>query len=106
MAEDGTKISDLNTISNLEANDLVLVVHQPATAPDTVTTTVQSLFTNVPVANVSFKFKLTANTLVVPANTFISSTVNVVPGSIAWDSNYLYVATSNTTVKRISLQSF
>lgn len=51
-----------------------------------------TILSNVVFSNVSFT----------PTN----STINVAKGTVWFDSNYMYVATSNNNVKRVSLSSF
>ena len=50
---------------------------------------------------------LKANNLqIMLANTPANSSSNVVGRTIWFDNNYLYIATSNNTIKRVSLESF
>jgi hypothetical protein len=40
------------------------------------------------------------------ANTPANSTISIEKGSMFYDTNYLYIATSNNTLKRVSLGTF
>ena len=57
-----------------------------------------ALFSNV---NLQVATLIVGNT-----TTPISSTMTVTAGSMWYDANYLYIATSNNVIKRLSLESF
>lgn len=66
-------------------------------------------FTSVKVNNnlETNKLKVSSNGLIITtALTPASSGITISQGKFFWDSNYLYVATANNTIKRVALSSF
>jgi len=94
MSDRAKKISELTALSAPAAEDLMVIVDDPSGTPTTKYVTVGNLLGNV-AANVVI-YNAT------PAN----STITVKKGTIMFDSSYLYVATANNVLKRISLTSF
>lgn len=103
----GLKISDLNEAFSVSVDDLLAVVNSPDT-PDaeTVKISFANVFANFP-ANTWINATLIANVFRVN-NTWTptSSSASCTKGKISFDSNYLYVAIANNTIKRIALSSF
>ena len=90
MAED-KKVSSLPSAANVAVTDKILVVRNPNTS-------------SVSLRLVNFS-TLAAN-LVIQNTVPASSSANGLAGTLARDSNYLYICTSNNYWKRIELQSF
>lgn len=103
----GLKVTDLNEAFSVSVEDLLTVVNSPD-SPDaeTVKISFKNVFANFP-ANTWINATLIANVFRVN-NTWspTSSSAPCTKGKIAYDSNYLYVAVANNTVKRITLSSF
>ena len=95
------KITELAQANTSETTDLLIVVKDPAGSAVTRKMTVNTFFSNVSIITVS-------NNLVIPLKTTPanSTSTSILRGSIFHDSNYLYIATSNNTVKRVSLSTF
>ena len=121
------KITELDALTAPDQKDLLYVVDDPSGTPVSKKISLYNLFGSVP-ANTSISGTLTAsgNTTLSGAKTIVSqgqitlsATTSVGSnnattvlgradgqGSIFWDQNYLYVATSNTQVKRVALSVF
>ena len=84
------KVSELPTAANVASTDRVLVLRDPSGTPSVRTVNVAILSANLIVSNT------------VPAN----STANGIAGTIARDSNYLYVCVANNTWKRSTLNNW
>ena len=94
MSDRAKKISELSALTAPAAVDLLVIVDDPTGTPITKYVTVGNLLGNA-AANVVI-YNAT------PAN----STITVKKGTLIFDSNYLYVATANNTLKRIALTAF
>lgn len=122
------KISELNAATLVDGEDLLVVVTSPADSVniETKKVTVNSLFNSLSITNgnnvsasiagnsmtiaiseapsflrVNFKQQLT------PTNSsYASASYTFQAGDIFYDTTYLYVAVSNTELKRIELTSF
>lgn len=113
-----SKITELTAATSLAANDLFVVVKDPAGSPSTKKITVSATFGNVVVAtvfsntvtfsgNVSSNSNITANNLFINYRTTpASNTETVTQGKIWFDANYIYVAVSNNNIKRAALSNF
>lgn len=58
---------------------------------------------NTVFSNVNFQV---ATLIVGNTSTPISSTISVTAGSMWYDANYLYIATSNNVIRRVTLETF
>lgn len=109
MADRSRKISELSALSAVAANDLIVVVdkHSSNTAT-TKSANVSVLFGNVSTnTTLSNSAVLSVKEVVVRDNTTpANSSATVTQGKIWADSNYLYVAVANNTIKRVALSSF
>jgi hypothetical protein len=94
MSDRSKKISELSALTAPAAEDLMVIVDDPSGTPITKYVTVGNLLGNSTANVVVFS--------VTPAN----STITVKKGTILVDNNYIYVATANNTLKRVSLTSF
>lgn len=94
MSDRAKKISELSALTAPAAEDLMVIVDDPSGTPTTKYVTVGNLLGNV-AANVVIHNATPAN-----------STITVKKGTIMFDSTYLYVATANNVLKRITLNSF
>ncbi len=121
------KITELAALTSANQKDLLYVVDDPSGTPVSKKISLYNLFGSVP-ANTSISGTATvsgnttlsgAKTVVSVGQVTLSSTTNVGSnnattvlgrgdgqGTIFWDENYLYVATSNTQVKRVALSVF
>jgi hypothetical protein len=90
MADNSKKVSELPTAANVAPTDRILVLRDPSGAPS-----VRTVNANIFAANL-----VISNT--VPANSSSSGLV----GSIARDTNYIYVCVANNTWKRAGLDSW
>jgi len=73
-----------------------------------VVTTGINTFSNTHIADSKFTIQTSKTPSTNNATTELGSPTTDFPhdGTIFWDSNYLYIAVSNTTIKRVSLTSF
>lgn len=89
-------------------DDLLVIVDTPSANAVTKKVTVGALLgnssANVTVSNNSFLS--TRNMIVRRKETPIGSNTNDQLGTIYFDDNYLYIATSNGAIKRVPLNSF
>jgi hypothetical protein len=113
------KVSELANLTTPASEDVFYVIDDPNGTPVSKKITAKNLFGAVP-ANTTFTHFATFNNKVTAANgviTLASATTvgsnnatNVLgsgmQGSIFWDSDYLYVAISNTQIKRVALSVF
>jgi len=108
MAVDGKKLTVLLGTSNIASTAILYVVEDPAGTPVANSITVANLFgkinANVVLSNNSV---LEVPTLIstdkrTPAN----SGITIARGTMFYDDSYLYIATSNNTIKRLPLNSF
>jgi len=90
MTDQSKKISQVPTASNVAVTDRILVLRDPAGSPSVRTVTVSTLASNLVFTNT------------VPA----TASSNGVAGTIARDSNYLYVCVATNTWKRTALSSW
>lgn len=109
MANRAKSIPELASLATPATNDLLVVV-DVSSANTTKRSTVASVIGNV--ANndlvMANNVTLSANTLILrntitPAN---STALSIEGGTIFFDSNYLYIATSNNYIKRLPLSDF
>lgn len=94
MSDRSKKISELSALTAPAGEDFVVIVDDPSGTPITKKVTVANLLGNSSANVVVFQ--------TTPAN----STITVKKGTIMIDNNYIYVATANNTLKRVSLTSF
>jgi len=102
------KVSELTALTAPASEDLLLIVDDPSGAAASKKITVGNLFgncsSNVTLSNTAV---LSANAVVVRnSQTPANSTITVTKGTIFYDSDYLYVAVANNTLKRVTLSSF
>lgn len=101
MADRAKKISELDSLTAVAGEDLLVIVDSPSSTPVTKKVSVNTLFT---VAN---SVTVSANTLVVRNfQSPTSSSFACERGTILYDANYLYIAVANNTLKRVALSSF
>lgn len=90
MADDSKKVSELPTAANVAATDRVLVLRDPSGNASVRTVNVNIFAANLTISNS------------VP----VSASSNGIAGTIARDSNYLYVCVANSTWKRAALSTW
>ncbi len=102
------KVSELTALTAPASEDLLLIIDDPSGAPASKKITVGSFLgncsSNVTLSNSAI---LSANTVIVRnSQTPANSSATATKGSIFYDSDYLYIATANNTLKRVALSSF
>lgn len=122
------KVSELNAATLVDGEDLLLVVTSPADSVniETKKVTVNSLFNSLSITNGNNVFaSIAGNSMSItiaeapsftrvnikqqltPANSsYASVSYTFTEGDMFYDSSYLYVAVSNTELKRVELTSF
>lgn len=97
MAIRSKKILELSTLSTASNTDVIHIVDDPDGTPVNKHITVGNLLRNVKGAN-----------NIITGGTFTNSTANgtVLAGQMYYDSDYLYIATDDGEVKRLTLSSF
>lgn len=108
MVDRSKKISELTAITSPSPDDLLVIVDSPAANAATRKVTVGNFLanssSNVTIANTKY---LSANNLIIRRKQTPNSSADAeLQGSVFYDDNYLYVVTSNGTIKRIPLSSF
>jgi len=113
------KVTELTNLTAAASEDVFYVVDDPTGTPASKKITAKNLFGAVP-ANTTFTHFTTFNNKVTAANGVMTLAKSTTPssnnattdlgagmqGSIFWDSDYLYVAVSNTQIKRVALSIF
>jgi hypothetical protein len=109
MADRAKKISELVALTAPSNDDLLVIVDDPSGNATTKQVTVSNFLNNA-AANVTVgnTYYLSANNFVIRrrATPVSSSGTSDLQGSIWFDTNYIYVATANGTIKRAALSSF
>lgn len=90
MTDNSKKTSQLPTAANVAASDRVLILRDPNGTPSLRTVNANIFAANLVISNT------------VPAN----STSTGIAGTIARDSNYIYVCVNTNTWKRTALSSW
>lgn len=90
MTDQSKKISQVPTASNVASTDRVLVLRDPAGTPSVRTVAVSTFAANLVISNT------------VPA----TASSNGVAGTIARDSNYIYVCVATNTWKRTTISTW
>jgi hypothetical protein len=102
------KVTEFTALTGAASEDLLLIVDDPSGAPETKKITVANFLgncsSNITLSNTAV---LSANAVVIrnlqtPANSGITAT----RGTVFFDTNYLYIAVANNTIKRVALSSF
>lgn len=94
MSDRAKKITELSALTAPAGDDLLVIVDDVSGTATTKKVTVANLFGNS-----------TANVVIFNA-TPANSTITVKKGTLLFDNNYIYIATSNNNLKRVSLSSF
>lgn len=94
MADKAKKISELTALTSISGDDLLVIVDDPSGTAVTKKVTVANLLGNS-AANVVIQN-------VTPAN----GTITVKKGTVMFDSSFIYIATANNVVKKVSLSAF
>lgn len=106
MGQNSRKVSNCAPINGLSANASLLAFDTANSVANNYLVSLAGLLANTPsdhkVSN-GFNFVLRGS-ITTPADSGANATVE--QGTIAWDSNYLYVATANGTFKRVALSTF
>ena len=109
----GTPVSKRTTFKNLAANmpntaiggTLTVSANTTLNGSNTVFTA-NTHFSGAKGPKVTSGFVTLAETTVTSNNATTQFGLSDLQGSIFWDENYLYVATSNTVIKRVALSTF
>ena len=111
MATEVKKISELTLLQTANSADVFVVVDDTTGTPVTrkmnigrpLTQGLKGKFANTTIS----QLEITGDRVVIQnTKTPASSTITITKGSIFFDTNYLYVATANNTIKRVALSSF
>lgn len=94
MEERAKKLSELVTLTAPAGEDFLVLVDDPSGSPVTKKVTVANLLGNS-AANVVIQN-------VTPAN----GTITVKKGTLMFDNDFIYIATSNNVIKKVSLSAF
>ena len=121
MATD-KKVTQLDALSSLTGDDLFMVVNDPAGTPASKKVTTTNVFGGVAVpANFSSNVTVTASTMTISSNCSVTGSLLLSPstpstsnpqteslptGKIWFDHFYMYIAVSNTAIKRVALSEF
>ena len=121
MATD-KKVTQLDALSSLTGDDLFMVVNDPAGTPASKKVTTTNVFGGVAVpANFSSNVTVTSSTMTISSNCSVTGSLLLSPstpstsntqteslptGKIWFDHFYMYIAVSNTAIKRVALSEF
>ena len=109
MVDRAKKIYELVALTAPSNDDLLVIVDSPANNAITKQVTVSNFLNNSQAnVTVSNTYYLSANNFVIRRrNTPVSSSgTSDLQGSIWFDTNYIYVAVANGTIKRATLSTF
>lgn len=96
-ADKAVKPSEMTIVTSVANTDLFIVTIEVGTAnANTAALTAQTLFSNVTANNLFINYDVTPT----------ANNDNVGGRRIWWDASYLYVALSNTNIRRIPLETF
>jgi|TARA_R110000803_G_scaffold36912_6_gene79450 hypothetical protein len=113
------KITELPALTTAASSDVLYIIDDATGTPVSKKISLLNLLGAVP-ANTVFTAHTTFNNKVTAANGVITLATSTTPtsnnattdlgagmqGSVFWDQNYLYIATSNTEIKRVALNTF
>ena len=111
MATEVKKISELGALTTANSADLLVVVDDAGGTPATkkmnlgrpLTQGLKARFANTTISQLD----ITGDRIVIQnTKTPSSNTQTMTKGSIFFDTNYLYVAVANNTIKRVALSVF
>jgi hypothetical protein len=94
MTDNAKKTSELATTNNAVANDRIIILKDPDGTPSTRTIKVSNLLGN------------SSANIVIQTATPANSTITVKAGTLFFDNTYLYIATANNNIKRVTLSAF
>jgi hypothetical protein len=94
MANNSVKVSALVACTNPQSSDKLLLSSNTSGNVKSMSLDVNVLFGN------------TSANVVLQTTTPANSTITVTQGTVFYDADYLYVATANNTLKRVSLSTF
>ena len=93
------QVDALPATTTVTSDDLLMVVNDPGGTPNTFVITVGNFLANVT--------SITTNELVLANSATPANSGITVSGGVFWfDATYLYIATANNTVKRVTLEAF
>lgn len=98
MADSAKAISNVASVGSLSSNDSLVVC--------TSNGSVRRVLSGNAFANTQVPLKVGKLQLANIGSTPANSTITVTQGEVWTDGTYLYVATANNTVKRVSLSAF
>jgi len=90
MTDNSKKVSELPTAANIAATDRLLILRSPSSSPSVRTINVSTFAANLQLSTS------------VPAN----SSSTGLPGTVAYDANYLYICVGTNTWKRAALSTW
>ena len=109
------KISQLPAQTVFNGNDLLMIVDDPLGTPVSKSTTLDAMFGAVPSNTIFASTKgpviNTGDITLALPTTVSTNNANTefgagAMGTMVWDANYLYIAVSNTAIKRVALSVF
>lgn len=96
MADRAKKITELAAATSVANSDLLVIVADAAGTPIT-----------KKITKSDFLSMVASNTLIMSnKSTPANSTITITQGTMFFDADYLYVAVSNNSLKRVSLTGF
>ena len=103
-----SKISQLQSVTTWDGEELVLLVVDPNGTPSNKNITLNDIFKSISNnTTIDADLTVTGNVVFQNKNTPTSSNdANVPNGSIFYDDNYLYIRTSDNEIKRVELSNF
>lgn len=111
MATEVKKISELTATTTANSTDYFVLVTDTGGTPSTnrlnagrlLTQGLKARFANTTAS----QFTTTSDKIVIQnTKTPANSSMTIAKGSIFFDTNYIYVAVANNTIKRVSLSAF
>ena len=90
MSNTAVKVSEIPTAANIASTDRILILRDPTGIPSVRTINANIFWANLIISNT------------VPAN----SSSNGIPGTIRYDSNYVYICIANNTWKRTTISTW
>jgi hypothetical protein len=101
------KITQLQTLTSLAAEDLFPVIDDPNGTPVNKKITVKNVFTNTPNTSVNGTLTVSSDSVIVTTSqTPATAGATGTTGEIAWDSDYIYVCVATNTWKRVAIATW
>lgn len=99
------KVTELPELTSAQGSDVLYIIEDVSGSPTSKKITIDNLFADVS-SNTVFNGTLTFKDEQTPTSNDATSLGQGAQGRIFFDQSYLYIAVSNTEIKRVALEAF